>query len=103
MFDLDKNALDRYITGNWGEDQFRDGQDDWEEEEEYTPEEEDGFIWSDHHGTHASFSGKHLGTFEDEDEAENVVKATGNRDKYWPNVWRVSDHGNHHLIEDFWS
>lgn len=87
QLDADGNDLDTF--------------DDGDDEEENTPEEEDGFIFGN---AEASFAGKHLGSFEDEDAAERAIRAAGNEGAgFFPNVWRVSDHGNHHLIRDFWS
>lgn len=39
-------------------------------------------------------------TFFDEDAALRAIRARMERDKYWPNVWRISDHGNAHLSRD---
>lgn len=102
MQDLDRNALDRWITGNYGEDFFPD---DGDQDEEDQPDEYDGFVLTTSRGTEASFNGKSLGVFADEDEAEQAIRDAGNDPKgsYWPNVWRVSDHGDHHLIGGFWS
>lgn len=75
------------------------------ESEDYEPDGEDGFISSTGPlgaSSSASFAGKHLGTFADESAAEKAIRDEGISSKFWPNVWRVSDHGNHHLIEDFW-
>lgn len=100
---MDPNAalagfIDAAVEGDeWGEDSVPDDVDGWE------PDEEDGFVFSTTLGTEASLSGKSLGVFEDEDEAEQAIKAEGKRSGYYPNVWRVSDHGNHHLVENFWT
>ncbi len=74
---------------------------DDDEADEPTPDEEDGFIFG---RTEASFAGRYLGRFSDEEAAEEAIRAAGNEGTgFFPNVWRVSDHGNHHLIDDFWS
>jgi hypothetical protein len=31
-------------------------------------------------------------------EAYDIIKNEMEREKYWPNVWTLSDHGNHNLI-----
>jgi hypothetical protein len=73
---------------------------------EWEPEEEDGYVWTEHGRAHASLAAENLSGrrgFEDEDEAERAVREAGQRWGFFPNVWRVSDHGNLHLIEDFWA
>lgn len=42
--------------------------------------------------------GKHLGTFDEQDEAEQFIRQQMERDQFWPGVWFVSDHGNAHAI-----
>lgn len=71
-----------------------------DDEDDYTPDEEDGFIFGN---AEASFAHKYLGSFEDEEAARQAVRDAGNASNFWPNVWWVSDHGNQHLIRDFWS
>ena len=55
MRDLDRNALDRYITGNYGEDQFSSRPDAWCSDC-YLPLWEHGGHWLDdtdnHHDGH---------------------------------------------------
>lgn len=51
--------------------------------------------------TSASFMGKCLGEFRTDDDAENAIRRAGNAAGFYPNVWRISDHGNAHLIEDW--
>ncbi len=75
--------------------------DDGDDDTEPTPDEEDGFVFG---RAEASFAGKYLGAFKDESAAEAAIRSEGNTGAgFFPNVWRVSDHGNHHLILDFWS
>ena len=72
--------------------------------EEFAPEEEDGYIFPCGQlgsRTSASYAGKHLGEYSSDDEALEAIREKGNLDGYFPNVWHVSDHGNHMLIEDF--
>jgi hypothetical protein len=48
-------------------------------------------------GTKTSVSehgARHLGEFETEDEALEFIRARMKVEKFWPTVWRVSDHGN---------
>lgn len=43
--------------------------------------------------------GKNLGTFDSEDDALEVVRDRMEAEKFYPNVWRQSDHGGLVLIE----
>jgi len=76
-------------------------------DEEHSPEDED--IYFHPSGplgfkTSVSAGGKHLGEFSSNDEAEAAAREWTNRSNFWPNVWRVSDHGNYHLAsKDFYS
>ena len=51
--------------------------------------------------TSVVFDHKCLGEFKTEDEALDAIRARGNKYKYFPNVWRISDHGNPILLKDF--
>lgn len=67
-----------------------------------TPQEEDGFISNT--GplgalTSASVSCKHLGTFREEAAAVAAIKAKMDEEGFWPNVWRIDDHGGHTLLD----
>ena len=44
--------------------------------------------------------GEHLGDFDTDDAALAFVHEHANAEKFWPNVWSVSDHGNAHLVAD---
>lgn len=46
------------------------------------------------------FEHGHIGTFEDRDEADQAIRDDAG-DTFRPAVWRLSDHGNYHLVEDF--
>jgi hypothetical protein len=68
---------------------------------EPTPDESD-YVMSDvREGVAVSNEGKHLGTFDDRETAEDAIREDGNAHNVRPNVWFVSDHGNAHLVEDF--
>jgi len=41
------------------------------------------------------------GSFASEDEALAAIREHANKVQFWPNVWRISDHGNAHRIEGF--
>ena len=51
--------------------------------------------------TQVSFGGKNLGTFTEWYEMEDAIRGEGRRTNFWPNIWRLSDHGNYHLVKDF--
>lgn len=64
------------------------------------PEEDDAYLWPTGplgSRTSASFAGKYLGEFKTERRARAAVRLAMTREQFWPNVWTVSDHGNHHL------
>ena len=54
-------------------------------------------------GSHTAFSveGKHKSTHKFDEEAHAAAKDWSKANKVYPNAWNVSDHGNHHLIENF--
>lgn len=52
--------------------------------------------------TSVSAGGKFLGEFSGDDEAEEAARKWADKNKFYPNAWQVSDHGNYHLISDFW-
>lgn len=56
-------------------------------------------------GAKTSFSaeGKHQGTFNSEEEAHQAARDWSEKNKFFPNAWSVSDHGNHSLMTDFYS
>ena len=47
--------------------------------------------------------GPHVGTFGDVDDADNAVRShrATTSPEFWPDVWRVSDHGNVDVVDDF--
>ena len=38
--------------------------------------------------------GKFIGEFRTDEDAEKFIRDRMEREKFWPNVWWVSDHGN---------
>ena len=65
------------------------------------PDEENDIFFGDERGkTVVSYAGKVIGTFGEEEEARNFIRNWMEKEKYWPNVWFVSDHGNMHLVTD---
>lgn len=77
---------------------------EFKKSEDHQPEEDDIFFHpTGPLGAHTSVSagGKHLGTFKQEEDAHEAAKAWSKKNKFYPNAWNVSDHGNHHLMENF--
>lgn len=67
------------------------------------PDDDDGFLSPAGQlgaQTAASFAGRYLGTFDDEDDALAAIVERGRADGFYPNVWRIDDHGGHALVED---
>jgi hypothetical protein len=70
-----------------------------EEEEDYSTnaEPEEGDICTDDHINFYQY-GKLVLSIEDDAEWAHVVNAFCEQEKFWPNVWWISDHGNAHLL-----
>jgi len=64
------------------------------EEESFTPDEYDAYIYDAPRGYGVTFHHKHVGTYARERQAEAAVYLAMIRSNYFPNVWRVNDHGN---------
>lgn len=75
---------------------------DIEEEGDPEPEEDDIFFGDERGKTVVSHAHKVIGTFTEEEEAITFIKDWMDKNKYWPNVWFVSDHGNMHLMTDIY-
>jgi hypothetical protein len=76
-----------------------------ESEDEFTEPEEEDYVMGDARGggvTVGQQGGRHLGTFPDQDAAEEFIRALGAKDGFWPNVWFISDHGNPILQTGIW-
>jgi hypothetical protein len=72
--------------------------------EDHEPDEHDIFFHpTGPLGSKTSFSaeGKHISTHNSDEEAHHAAKQWSKKNKHYPNAWQVSDHGNHHLIENF--
>ena len=67
---------------------------DEEIEEIDRPDEEDGFIETCYDHLAVSIGGKFLGKFNEHDEAIHAIRAWMDENRFWPNVWTISDHGN---------
>ena len=68
-------------------------------ETEDEPDEDDAFIVDRPSGGYdVSFCGKFLGNFERENRARAAVSVEMLRSRFYPSVWKVSDHGNAHAI-----
>lgn len=78
---------------------FEDEQDEEveiEEEQDHSDEDDAFLTPSGPLGskTSVSVNGKHLGTFSSDEEAEDALVAWIIKNKFAPNIWYVSDHGN---------
>jgi hypothetical protein len=63
-------------------------------------EEEDCFISDVTRGGYdVSCGGKHTGHYKEFDDALKAVNVWQKKNKYYPNIWMVSDHGNETLID----
>ena len=63
------------------------------------PDEEDCVISSDGNKYSVSCSGKFLGNFIEWDDAMNKVITWQEANKWYPNIWFISDHGNASIID----
>jgi hypothetical protein len=64
------------------------------QDEAFTPDESDAFISDSPRGYGISMDGRFIGTYERERQAEAALYLEMERAGYFPNVWRVNDHGN---------
>jgi hypothetical protein len=74
------------------------------EEEQDQPDEHDIFFHpTGPLGAKTAFSanGKHVSTHDSDEEAHAAAHDWCKANKFFPNAWNVSDHGNHHLMEGF--
>ncbi len=68
-----------------------------EETEEPTEPEEDDITTSDHRKFYQS--GKLVLTVDEDDDHVQALKEFMDKEKFWPNCWFISDHGNAHLMD----
>ncbi len=47
----------------------------------------------------SQFGIKYVGTFHDDEQAVDHIRLLMEEEKFWPNVWEISDHGNYRLID----
>ena len=70
----------------------------WEAPEDAAPDE-DAYLLADSgplgSRTNVSYEGKHFGEFPDDDSAIDAIRANMEDEKFFPEVWKVSDHGNY--------
>ena len=45
--------------------------------------------------TSVSYEGKHFGEFPDDDSALDAIRENMEDENFYPEVWKVSDHGNY--------
>jgi hypothetical protein len=68
------------------------------EEDDYSPDEDDAYIVDRPRGGYdVSFAGKFLDNVSDYDDAVALIKRESRRQKFWPNLWFIDDHGGHRL------
>lgn len=68
------------------------------EDFDMTPDEEDAFLYptgSLGGQVGVSVGGKHLGVFDDNDEAEAALREWMETNQFWPNIWWQDDHGGY--------
>jgi len=66
---------------------------------EWEPDEEDIYIGDDRGREVVSYAGKIILRSEGGEPVPYAdIRAWMERSNYWPNVWRISDHGNLHLV-----
>jgi hypothetical protein len=68
----------------------------------YYPEPDDDYISDDRGGYAVSHAGQYIGTYASERRATAVLYLAREASCYWPNVWRVNDHGNATLCVFDW-
>jgi hypothetical protein len=71
-----------------------------EENEIDEPNEEDCFISSNGYKLSVSCGGKFIGEFVEDQDAFDAVKTWKDSNKWYPNTWFISDHGNYSLVDD---
>lgn len=59
-----------------------------------TPDESDDYIADDRDGYSVTHDERNIGTYPTLRRAEACLYLARARSNYWPNVWRVNDHGN---------
>ena len=95
-----------------GDDEDEEGEEDDEEEESEEGEEDDedvfsdeemaqGYVISDARGGGYAVAHEHkfLDTYSDMDSALDAIEQAMERDKFYPNVYYVNDHGNVDLLD----
>jgi hypothetical protein len=97
-------------TDETEEDEEDEEEEDEEEEDEEDEDDEDEDRPSDEDYTLTTcgslggmigvkvIGGRFLGQFAEQDDAEEFIRDRMNKQKFWPNVWWVSDHGNWNCI-----
>lgn len=100
LSDKVKNAIRDRMKDEDEVPEYNPDYDDPEEGSEPQEPQEGDITMHDERGkTVVSMSGKVLGTFGTEKKARFFIKQYMDKEKYWPNVWSISDHGNAHLTD----
>lgn len=103
MTNREREALDRHITGNYGEDQFK-GMDEEPQEEDLVTND---YVTFWRHGMNdrnpvfivpIDAEGFESGKTWQQCVREYMEWQEDSGNQYWPNVWFISDHGNSVLL-----
>lgn len=70
------------------------------ENETIEPEEDDCYVQSNGFKLSVSCGGKFIGEYVEDEEAWEAVRKWKELNKFYPNTWFVSDHGNLTLVDD---
>lgn len=68
---------------------------------EPTEPEEGDFVYDDATSGLSIHGEKFLGKFIEWNDVEAAIREYASRHQWFPNVWKISDHGNAHLVQDF--
>jgi hypothetical protein len=93
-FDFNPDYIFKYEDGGEIED------DDFEDEEDFEPDDNDCFISDNVRGGYdVSCSEEHIGNFEDFDLAVEAVKKWQKENNWFPNVWFVNERGSIDIVD----
>jgi len=70
------------------------------QEEDQPQYDDDCFVTSNGNELSVCCGGKFLGKFIEDEDAYVAVKKWKEENKFYPNTWYVSDHGNISLVDD---
>ena len=85
----------RHCFESWDLEAEPEDDEDEDEDEDGKPDEDDYIL--DYKGNVVQY-GKRLAHFAEDDDAIDFIREHMESEKFWPNVWQLSDHGNYHLL-----